>query len=30
VANVAVIMASDKAASVTAAIVNVTCRELAD
>jgi 3-oxoacyl-[acyl-carrier protein] reductase len=30
VANVAVIMASDKAASITAAIVNVTCGELAD
>ena len=30
VANVAVIMASDKAAPITAAIVNVTCGELAD
>lgn len=30
VANVSVIMASDKAAAVTAAIVNVTCGELAD
>jgi 3-oxoacyl-[acyl-carrier protein] reductase len=30
IANVAVIMASDKAAPITAAIVNVTCGELAD
>ncbi len=30
VANVAAIMASDKATSITAAIINVTCGELAD
>ena len=30
VANVAVIMASDKASPITAAVVNVTCGELVD